>query len=238
MSQKNTNFVPSNVERMETDLLEYIESHSTAEPELLSRINRRTNVQLPTAHMLSGHIQGRVLAMLSRMICPQRILELGTFVGYSALCLAEGLTENGKLITIEKNDELEDLIRENLSQSPLSEKIELRIGAAQDVLRDLREELRAPANPLFDLVFLDADKRTYTEDLEALLPLVRKGGWILADNTLWDGHIIDPAYDKDRQTQGLRRFNDYVKNHPELENVILPIRDGLTIIRKACDLKY
>ena len=114
----------------------------------------------------------------------------------------------------------------------------MRIGAAQDVLRDLREELRDPANPLFDLVFLDADKRTYTEDLEALLPLVRKGGWILADNTLWDGHIIDPAYDKDRQTQGLRRFNDYVKNHPELENVILPIRDGLTIIRKACDLKY
>ena len=142
MSQKNTNFVPSNVERMEIDLLEYIESHSTAEPELLARINRRTNVQLPTAHMLSGHIQGRVLAMLSRMICPQRILELGTFVGYSALCLAEGLTENGKLITIEKNDELEDLIRENLSQSPLSEKLELRIGAAQDVLRDLRKELR------------------------------------------------------------------------------------------------
>lgn len=235
MSQKNTNFVPSNVERMETNLLEYIESHSTAEPELLARINRRTNVQLPTAHMLSGHIQGRVLAMLSHMISPRRILELGTFVGYSALCLAEGLTEDGKLITIEKNDELEDLIRENLSHSPLSEKIDLRIGTVQDELARLRQEILAPdsSEPLFDLVFLDADKRTYTEDLQALLPLVRKGGWILADNTLWDGHIIDPAYDKDRQTQGLRRFNDYVKNHPELENVILPIRDGLTIIRKV-----
>ena len=221
---------------MNTDLLEYIESHSSAEPELLARINRRTNVQLPTAHMLSGHIQGRVLAMLSRMISPRRILELGTFVGYSALCLTEGLTEDGRLITIEKNDELEDLIRENLSESPLAEKIELRIGTVQDVTAALRDELLAPGTtePLFDLVFMDADKRTYTEDLEAILPLVRKGGWILADNTLWDGHIIDPAYDKDRQTQGLRRFNDYIKNHPELENVILPIRDGLTIIRKTC----
>ena len=219
---------------METELLDYIESHSSAEPEVLARINRRTNVLLPTAHMLSGHIQGRVLAMLSRMIQPKRILELGTFVGYSALCLAEGLTDDGRLITIEKNDELEDLIRENLSQSPLGEKIELRIGSVADVIQELRAAFsrQTDEKPFFDLVFMDADKRTYVEDLEAVLPLVRKGGWILADNTLWDGHVVDPAYDRDRQTQGLRRFNDYVKNHPELENVILPIRDGLTIIRK------
>ena len=217
---------------METELTNYIESHSSPESELLAKINRRTNVQLPTAHMLSGHVQGRVLAMLSRMIRPERILELGTFVGYSALCLAEGLSETGRLVTIEKNDELEDLIRENLSQSPLGERVELRIGTVQDVLAELRVSVESGSEPLFDLVFMDADKREYTEDLEAVLPLVRRGGWILADNTLWDGHVVDPAYDKDRQTQGLRRFNDYVKNHPDLENVILPIRDGLSIIVK------
>jgi len=214
---------------METELLDYIESHSSAEPEVLARINRRTNVLLPTAHMLSGHVQGRVLSMLSRMIRPTHILELGTFVGYSALCLAEGLTPDGRLVTVEKNDELEEMIRENLSLSPLSAQIDLRIGTVQDVLRELRETM----SETFDLVFLDADKRTYTEDLEALLPLVKQSGWILADNTLWDGHIIDPAYDRDKQTQGLRRFNEYVRNRPELENVILPIRDGLTIIRKT-----
>lgn len=215
---------------METELLEYVERMSSPESELLAAINRRTNVLLPTAHMLSGHVQGRVLSMLSRMIRPTHILELGTFVGYSALCLAEGLTPDGRLVTVEKNDELEEMIRDNLSQSPLGKQIELRIGTVQDVLRDLRETMPET----FDLVFLDADKRTYTEDLEALLPLVKQGGWILADNTLWDGHIIDPAYDRDKQTQGLRHFNEYVRNRPDLENVILPIRDGLTIIRKTC----
>ena len=215
---------------METELLEYVERMSSPESEVLAAINRRTNVLLPTAHMLSGHVQGRVLSMLSRMIRPTHILELGTFVGYSALCLAEGLTPEGTLITVEKNDELEEMIRENLSMSPLGKQIDLRIGTVQDVLRELRETMPET----FDLVFMDADKRTYTEDMEALLPLVKLGGWILADNTLWDGHIIDPAYDRDKQTQGLRRFNEYVRNRPELENVILPIRDGLTIIRKTC----
>lgn len=214
---------------METELLEYVERMSSPESEVLAAINRRTNVLLPTAHMLSGHVQGRVLSMLSRMIRPTHILELGTFVGYSALCLAEGLTPDGRLVTVEKNDELEEMIRENLSLSPLGAQIDLRIGTVQDVLRELRETM----SETFDLVFLDADKRTYTEDLEALLPLVRQSGWILADNTLWDGHIIDPAYDRDKQTQGLRRFNEYVRNRPELENVILPIRDGITIIRKV-----
>lgn len=214
---------------METELLEYVERMSSPESEVLAAINRRTNVLLPTAHMLSGHVQGRVLSMLSRMIRPTHILELGTFVGYSALCLAEGLTPDGRLVTVEKNDELEEMIRENLSLSPLGAQIDLRIGTVQDVLRELRETM----SETFDLVFLDADKRTYTEDLEALLPLVKQSGWILADNTLWDGHIIDPAYDRDKQTQGLRRFNEYVRNRPELENVILPIRDGITIIRKT-----
>ena len=215
---------------METELLEYVERMSSPESEVLAAINRRTNVLLPTAHMLSGHVQGRVLSMLSRMIRPTHILELGTFVGYSALCLAEGLTPDGRLVTVEKNDELEEMIRENLSLSPLGAQIDLRIGTVQDVLRELRETM----SETFDLVFLDADKRTYTEDLEALLPLVKQSGWILADNTLWDGHIIDPSYDRDKQTQGLRRFNEYVRNRPDLENVILPIRDGITIIRKTC----
>ena len=218
---------------MEIELTDYIESHSSPESEALALINHRTNVRMVNPRMMSGHIQGRVLAMLSKMIRPHRILELGTFVGYSALCLAEGLSDEGQLVTIEKNDELEDFIRENLSLSPLGSRIDLRIGPAQDVLAKLRVESDKGTAPLFDLVFLDADKREYVADLEALLPMVRQGGWILADNTLWDGHIIDPAYDKDKQTIGLRHFNDYVQNRPELENVILPIRDGLTIIRKV-----
>ena len=213
---------------METELLEYVERMSSPESEVLAAINRRTNVLLPTAHMLSGHVQGRVLSMLSRMIRPTHILELGTFVGYSALCLAEGLTPEGTLITVEKNDELEEMIRENLSMSPLGKQIDLRIGTVQDVLRELRETMPET----FDLVFMDADKRTYTEDLEALLPLVKQGGWILADNTLWDGHVIDPAYDRDQQTLGLRAFNEQVAADERLEQVILPIRDGLTIIRR------
>ena len=217
---------------MDTEILDYIESHSSPESEELRYINRRTNVLTVNPHMLSGHIQGRVLSMLSRMIRPRRILELGTFVGYSALCLSEGLSEEGRLVTIEKNDELEDMIRENLSLSPLGEKVELRIGSVQDVLAEMRQDT-GRTESLFDMVFMDADKRDYTEDLEAVLPLVREGGWILADNTLWDGHIVDAAYDRDKQTLGLRRFNDYVRNHPDLENVILPIRDGLTIIRKV-----
>ena len=213
---------------------DYILQHIEPEPDYLYRLWRATNIHMLHGRMASGHLQGRLLKMLVRMIRPQNILEVGTFSGYSALCLAEGLTDNGRLITIEKNDELEDLIRENLSQSPLGEKIELRIGSVADAIQELRAVFaeQTDEKPFFDLVFMDADKRTYVEDLEAVLPLVRKGGWILADNTLWDGHVVDPAYDRDRQTQGLRRFNDYVKNHPELENVILPIRDGLTIIRK------
>ncbi len=215
------------------ELEDYVARMSSPAGEVLSQIERRTNVLLPTAHMLSGHVQGRVLSMLSRMVRPRRILELGTFVGYSALCLAEGLDADGRLVTIEKNDELEEMIRGNLSRSPLGAKIELRIGSVQDVLCDLRAAILSgeSTEPLFDLVFMDADKRTYTEDLEALLPLVKRGGWILADNTLWDGHVVDSAYDKDRQTLGLRHFNEYVRNDPRLECVILPIRDGMTVIR-------
>ena len=204
----------------------YISSHSTPENEVLESITRDTYVHVLNPHMLSGHVQGRVLSMISHMIRPKRILELGTFTGYSALCLAEGLAEGGKLVTIEHNDELEDTIRRNLAKSPLGEKIELLIG-------DAKEYLHGEASTLYELVFVDADKREYCAYLDLVYPLVPVGGFILADNTLWDGHIIDPAYDKDKQTLGLRAFNDKLKEDDRFEQVILPLRDGLTLIRKV-----
>ena len=213
-------------------LAEYIEQHSSPESPALKQITRSTHLEVINPRMLSGHIQGRVLSMLSQMIQPKRILELGTFTGYSALCLAEGLTEDGKLITIEHNDEMEDAIRRNLSLSPLGEKIELVIGDAKEELRRLGERREAKGTGLFDLVFIDADKKEYCDYLDLVLPLMRDGGWILADNTLWDGHIIDPAYDKDKQTLALRAFNNKVMQDKQLEKVILPLRDGLTIIKK------
>ena len=207
----------------------YISDHSTPENEVLEAITRDTHVHILNPHMLSGHVQGRVLSMLSWMIRPKRILELGTFTGYSALCLAEGLAEGGKLVTIEHNDELEETIRRNLAKSPLSDRIELRIGDAIEGVKELRSE----GVKEFDLVFMDADKREYCAYLEAVYPLVPVGGFILADNTLWDGHVVDPAYDKDKQTLGLRAFNDKLKEDDRFEQVILPLRDGLTIIRKV-----
>lgn len=206
----------------------YISEHSSPENEVLEAITRDTYVHVLNPHMLSGHVQGRVLSMISHMLRPKRILELGTFTGYSALCLAEGLAEDGKLVTIEHNDELEETIRHNLSQSPLGEQIELVIGDAKEILSTFNNQ----HSTLFELVFIDADKREYCAYLEAVYPLVPIGGFILADNTLWDGHIIDPAYDKDKQTLGLRAFNDKIKEDDRFEQVILPLRDGLTIIRK------
>lgn len=210
----------------EEQLRDYISAHTTEAPEVLRKIERRTGLYTINPRMLSGHVQGRLLSFLSRLIQPKRVLELGTFAGYSALCLAEGLQPGGKVVTIEKNDELEDFIRENLSLSELGEQVELHIGATSEVLPTL------PKEELFDLVFIDADKRSYVSDYELLFPLVRKGGIILADNTLWDGHIIDPEYNNDKQTIGLRTFNDHIQQDERVENLILPIRDGLTIIRK------
>ena len=216
-------------------LSEYIEQHSSAESAVLQKITRSTHLEVINPRMLSGHVQGRVLSMLSQMIQPKRILELGTFTGYSALCLAEGLTEDGKLITIEHNDEMEEAIRRNLALSSLGEKIELVIGDAKEELKRLGNEAEGERleakGERFDLVFIDADKKEYCDYLDLVMPLMRKGGWILADNTLWDGHIIDPAYDKDKQTVALRAFNDKVAQDERLEKVILPLRDGLTIIK-------
>ena len=208
------------------DILEYIEQHSTPESEALRQIVHTTHIEMINPRMMSGHIQGRVLSMFSQMIRPQRILELGTFTAYSTLCLAEGLADDGTLVTLEHNDELEDMILRNLALSPLGEKVQLVIGDAMEWLSAQSADL------LYDLVFIDADKREYSAYLDAVLPLVRPGGWILADNTLWDGHIIEEAYDKDKQTLALRAFNDKVAQDELLEKVILPLRDGLTIIRK------
>ena len=208
---------------------EYISGHSSPENAVLEAITRDTYVHVLNPHMLSGHVQGRVLSMISHMIRPKRILELGTFTGYSALCLAEGLAEGGKLVTIEHNDELEETIRRNLSRSPLADRIELHIGDACSQIEDLRLKIEDLS---FDLVFIDADKREYCAYLDLVYPLVPVGGFILADNTLWDGHIIDPAYDKDKQTLGLRAFNEKLKEDDRFEQVILPLRDGLTMIRK------
>lgn len=208
------------------DILEYIEQHSTPESEALRQIVHTTHIEMINPRMMSGHIQGRVLSMFSQMIRPQRILELGTFTAYSTLCLAEGLADDGTLVTLEHNDELEDMILRNLALSPLGEKVQLVIGDAMEWL------VAQSSDWLYDLVFIDADKREYSAYLDAVLPLVRPGGWILADNTLWDGHIIEEAYDKDKQTLALRAFNDKVAQDERLEKVILPLRDGLTIIRK------
>ena len=174
--------------------------------------------------MASGHLQGRLLKMLVRMIRPKNILEVGTFSGYSALCMAEGLDDGGKVYTFEINDEQEDFTRPWIENSPVADKIEFVIG---DAITE------APKLGIaFDMAFIDGDKRTYVETYEMVLSLLNPGGFILADNTLWDGHVTDPAYDKDHQTQGIRRFNDHVAQDDRVEKVILPLRDGLTLIRK------
>ena len=202
----------------------YILAHIEPEPDYLYRLWRATNIYMLHGRMASGHLQGRLLKMLVQMIRPRRILEVGTFSGYSALCMAEGLEEGGKVYTFEINDEQEDFTRPWIEGSPMAEKVEFIIG---DAIKE------APKLGLeFDMAFIDGDKRTYVETYEMVLKILRPGGFILADNTLWDGHVTDPAYDRDHQTQGIRRFNDHIAQDTRVEQVILPLRDGLTLIRK------
>ncbi|MBQ3877386.1 MAG: O-methyltransferase [Prevotella sp.] len=204
---------------------EYILGHIDPEPEHLYRLWRACNIELLHGRMASGHLQGRLLKMLVQMVHPRRIVEVGTFSGYSALCMAEGLADDDcRVYTFEINDELEDFTRQWLSRSPVGHRVELIIGDAIAL---------APRMGLtFDMAFIDGDKRTYVEAYEALLPLLSEGAFLLADNTLWDGHVVDPAYDHDQQTLGVRRFNDLVAGDPRVEKVILPLRDGLTLMRK------
>ena len=205
-------------------LEQYILNHIDPEPDYLYRLYRATNIYLLHGRMASGHLQGRLLKMLVQMIRPQNILEVGTFSGYSAICMAEGLDEGGRVYTFEVNDEQEDFTRPWIEQSPVADRIEFIIGNA------ITEAPRLGVT--FDMVFIDGDKRTYVETYEMALAVLRPGGFIIADNTLWDGHVVDPAYDHDQQTQGIRRFNDHVAADGRVEKVILPLRDGLTLIRK------
>ncbi|HCE47339.1 MAG TPA: methyltransferase [Prevotellaceae bacterium] len=204
------------------DLEDYILSHIDEENPYMARLYRETNIYLVRSHMASGHLQGCFLRMVVQMIRPHRILEIGTYTGYSALCMASALTDNGKIVTYEINDELEDFTRTRLEQSPWAEHIEFRIG---DVLKDLDKSER------FDMIFIDGNKRQYKEYYEMSLNVLEDGGFILADNTLWDGHVVDSEYDNDAQTQGICAFNDFVAQDKRVEKVILPLRDGMTLIR-------
>ena len=206
------------------DLDPYILSHSDPEDDYLYRLGRAANVHLLHGRMASGHLQGRLLKMFVHMIRPTNILEVGTFTGYSAICMAEGLQPGGRVYTFEINDEQEDFTRPWIDGSPVADRIEFIIGDA------ITEAPRLGIT--FDMAFVDGDKRTYVETYEMVLSVLRPGGFILADNTLWDGHVIDPAYDRDHQTIGIRRFNDYVAADTRVERVIIPLRDGLTVIRK------
>lgn len=210
---------------MKTEELEkYILQHSEPEPEYLYRLWRSTNVHLLRGRMASGHLQGRLLKMLVQMIKPKNILEVGTFSGYSALCMAEGLEEGGKVWTYEINDEMEDFTRPWLENSAVCDRIEFIIGNAITEAPKL--------GILFDMAFIDGDKRTYMETYEMVLKILRPGGFILADNTLWDGHVLEMPKTADRQTQGIESFNDFLMKDQRVEQVILPLRDGLTLIRK------
>lgn len=203
---------------------EYILNHIDEEGDYLCALYRDTHVKLLRPRMASGHLQGRMLKMFVRMIRPEQILEIGTYSGYSALCLAEGLEEGGMLHTFEINDEQEDFTRPWLEGSPYADKIRFYIGDALELVPSM--------DITFDMAFVDGDKRKYMEYYEMVLSKLRPGGYIIADNTLWDGHVLEEPHSNDYQTIGIKKFNDWVAKDSRVEKVILPLRDGLTIIRK------
>ena len=202
----------------------YAEEHSTPEDDYLYRLYRATNNTLLYPRMASGHMQGLMLRMICRMLKPRRVLEIGTYSGYSALSMASGMDEGTRIISYEVNDEQEVFTRPWLDGSPYPADVEMRIGDARELLKDEGDE--------FDLVFIDGNKRDYIEYYELAMRLLRKGGFILADNTLWDGHVADPNYKGDAQTKGIRDFNEYVQSDERVENIILALRDGISIIYK------
>lgn len=207
-----------------SEIDDYVAMHSEPEPEYLYRLWRATNIRTIHGRMASGHLQGRLLKMIVEMIRPVSVLEIGTFSGYSAIAMAEGLPEGGRLYTFEINDEMEDFTRLWIEGSPVADKIAFIIG---DAIKE------APLLGItFDMAFIDGDKRNYRECYEMVLRILRPGGFIVADNTLWDGHVVDHAYDHDQQTQGIEDFNDFIAQDTRVEKVMLPLRDGLTLIRK------
>ena len=211
------------MEFISDELDEYCVGHTSPENEILSKLNRETHTKVLQSRMLSGHFQGRFLSMLSHMIRPKNILEIGTFTGYSALCMAEGLQENGKLLTIDVNEELEVFVRGFFNQSPLKDKIEFRIGNAIEIIPTLTQT--------FDLVFIDADKLNYDKYYDLVFDKVNQGGYIISDNVLWSGKVVD-LDKKDKDTVSIRAFNKKLHEDPRTENILLPIRDGLIVVRK------
>lgn len=208
-----------------TDTLEeYILAHIDEEGELLAALNRDAHVNLLQPRMLSGHLQGRVLKMICRMLRPRCVLEIGTYTAYATLCMAEALEEGAEIHTIEINDEMEDFIRKYVARSPYRDRIRLHIGDALELIPAI--------DRTFDLVFIDADKRLYSRYYDLVFDKLPSGGIILADNTLWDGKVVTEPERTDRQTAGIRQFNDRIKADPRVEKVILPLRDGLSVIRK------
>ena len=202
---------------------EYILQHIDAEGDYLHALWRDTQLCLSYGQMASGHLQGRVLKMLVRMVQPLKVLELGTFSGYATLCMAEGLGEGAEIHTFEIFDENEDFLKKWLGGSPYRDKIHLHIGDALQLVPQMEER--------WDFAYIDADKREYVAYYEMLLPLMRPGGYIVADNTLWYGHVLEKARESDVQTRGVQAFNDLVASDPRVEKVILPLRDGLTVMR-------
>lgn len=224
-------------------IYKYIEDHASVPSQALDWVVKQTHIRTNHARMLSGAAQGQLLRLFVQMTGARRILELGTFTGYSAICLASGLPEDGHLDTLELNDELEDLILEGFERAGLEDKIELHVGDCKETLRRFRQQLGLPEEPqqpgtaqnegsLYDIVYIDANKREYCEYYDLVFDMVRPGGLILADNVIWDGKVCQDPLPQDKQTQGIAAFNDKVTADPRVESVIMPLRDGLNIIRK------
>lgn len=205
-------------------LQQYIDAHSGSEDEILYNLNRETNLKMLNPRMLSGQVQGKFLEFISKMMAPDHILEIGTFTGYSAICLARGLKKGGKLITIEKNDELTGLSGKYFHLAGLDESIELRVGNALDIIPEL--------DLTFDLVYIDGEKSEYPDYYQKAIVKVRSGGYLIADNVLWAGKVLEKAKPGDTDTLSIQRFNDLIKTDPRVENIILSLRDGLNLIRK------
>lgn len=212
------------MEFIDAKLDEYVCQHSENEPSVLKDLNRKTHLSVMQPRMLSGHFQGRVLSMLSHMIQPQRILEIGTYTGYSALCFAEGLAPNGKITTIDVNEELEDLVRECIDKAGMTNQVEYLIGDATQLIPMLNDE--------FDIVFIDADKKNYCNYYDLVFDKVRKGGYIIADNVLWSGKVLEDYDSLDRETKVIMDYNKKIHEDDRVQEVLLPIRDGLMIARK------
>ena len=211
------------MEFIAAELDDYVCRQSSDEPAILQELNRETHLKVLQPRMLSGHFQGRLLSMISKLVHPERILEIGTYTGYSALCFAEGLAENGRLITIDVNEELEPMVRRYFDKSAYKEQIDYRIGDAMQLIPQLGEN--------FDLVFIDADKQNYLNYYKLIFDKVKPGGLILTDNVLWSGKVVQEVKPNDKETKIILEFNEFVKNDPRAETILLPVRDGIMLTR-------